>query len=178
MTHAAIMVMGKHKGFTIIELMVIIVVVSILVRVVFGAFNNVQSRARDTIRKNDIASLAKQVQIYAQQRQSWTATCGDATNTLSGYTNVTYTANPTITACLKTFDDTNKQLNDPSGCMSMAADFAVDQSPTCRSNIRSAYKAYSTGAHYFLVTKLETETGQLAAYADADLTAANLKPGM
>ena len=164
--------MGKHKGFTIVELMVVIVVIAILARVVFVAFNNVQARSRDTIRKNDVSSLAKQIQIYAQQRQSWSGiACGDTTNTMSGYTNVTYAPNSTITDCLKTFYDTNKQLNDPSGCVSM-----TDTAAACKQNIRSAYKAVSTGAHYFIVTKLETETGQLSGYTDAD--ASGIKAGL
>lgn len=180
--HATIMVMVKRRGFTIVELMVVILAIAILARIVFVGYNGVQARSRDTIRKNDIVSLSKQMQIYAIQKKTWNGMCGDATSTMSGYTNVDYdgagVGNDTITGCLKTFDETNKQLNDPSGCMSMAAEFAVDQSPKCKTNIRSAYKAYNTGSHYFLVTKLETETGQLAAYTDADLTAAGIKPAM
>lgn len=171
MWRATIMVMVKHRGFTIVELMVVIVIVAILMSIVTVAYNGVQARSRDAIRKNDIASLAKQIQIYALQKGTWSAACGDTTNTMSGYTNVTYGANPTITSCLKTFDDTNKQLNDPSKCVSMAADFATDQSASCITNIRSAYKAYNTGLHYYLATKLESQTTQLTNYTDPDIGA-------
>lgn len=164
--------MVKRRGFTIVELMIVIVIIAILARIVFVAYNNVQARSRDTIRKNDIASLAKQIQIYALQNRTWTGNCGDSADTLNGYTNYDYSVagNSTITACLKTFDDTNKQLNDPSGCVSM-----TDAGAACNTSIRSAYKAYNTIAingHYYLLTKLETVTGQTALTGNAELTAA------
>lgn len=154
------MVMVTRRGFTIIELMVVIVVVAVLARIVFVAYNGTQARTRDAIRKNDLSSLAKQIQIYAVQNKTWTPACGDTASPLGGYTNVTYGANPTISACLKSFDTTNKQLNDPSGCMAMAGDIANDPAGSaCNTDTRSAYKAYnlvaSTG-RYYLFTRLET----------------------
>ncbi len=158
--------MIKRRGFTIVELMVVIVVIAILTSLVVVAYNNVQARTRDTIRKNDINSLAKQIQIYALQKQSWTgAGCGNGG--MDGYTNLAYGANPTITSCLKVFDDTNKQLNDPSGCVSL-----TDSGAGCKQSIRGAYAAYNTIAgngHYFLVAKLETVTDQLAITNNTDL---------
>lgn len=165
--------MVTRRGFTIIELMVVIVVISILARVVFVAFNNVQARTRDGIRKNDIAALAKQIQIYAVQNKTWTPTCGDTTNTMSGYTNVTYGTNPTITSCLKTFDNTNKQLNDPSNCVSMALDqTTIPGGASCQAAIRGAYMAYNTftaNGHYYLVARMETIGANQSAIDDSDM---------
>lgn len=151
--------MANRRGFTIVELIVVITIIALLAAVAVVSYNSAQSRARDSVRKNDIASLAKQIQIYGLQKQTFTGNCGDSTDTLNGYTNYDYavSGNVTITECLKAFDPTNKQLNDPSGCLTL-----TDATATCKTSIRSAYAAYNTIAtngHFYLVTKLETEVG-------------------
>lgn len=161
------MVMVKRRGFTLIELILVILIIGILASIMIVAYNGVQARARDAIRKNDIASLAKQIEIYATQNQTWNAACGDTTNTMSGYTNVTYGSNPTITSCLKSFDSSNKQLNDPSGCVSL-----TDTASTCNQSIRGAYAAYNTiatNSHYYLVAKLETLGSDQSMITNSDM---------
>ena len=49
----------KQSGFTIVELLIVIVVIGILAAITIVAYNSVQTRARDNIRKSDIAQLAK-----------------------------------------------------------------------------------------------------------------------
>lgn len=171
--HATIMVMVKRRGFTIVELIVVVMIIALLASIAIVSFSAVQARARDSIRKNDVASLAKQIEIYALQNRAWinNGNCGDASDSLNGYVNYDYgvVGNTTIAACLKAYDNTNKQLNDPSGCVTL-----TDGAATCKQGIRGAYAAYNTTAinsHYFLVAKLETVTDQSAITNNADLDA-------
>ena len=47
----------RQRGFTIVELLIVIVVIGILAAITVVAFNGVQRKARDTDRKSDVASL-------------------------------------------------------------------------------------------------------------------------
>ena len=55
-----------NKGFTIVELLIVIVVIGILAALVIIQFTNIQARARDTERKSDIRSIvSKLAEFYA-----------------------------------------------------------------------------------------------------------------
>lgn len=54
----------KNRGFTIVELLIVIVVIGILAAITIVAFNGIQQRAKDTGRKSDVSSLAKALSMY------------------------------------------------------------------------------------------------------------------
>lgn len=54
----------KQKGFTIVELLIVIVVIGILAAITIVAFNGVQNRANDTAIQNDIKGLAKTIRAH------------------------------------------------------------------------------------------------------------------
>lgn len=59
--------MLKHKkqpGFTIVELLIVIVVIAILAAVTIVAFNGLQQRSRDSRRASDIAAITKALELY------------------------------------------------------------------------------------------------------------------
>lgn len=56
--------MKKQTGFTIVELLIVIVVIGILAAITIVAYNGIQSRARDTQRISDLKSIAKAVEAY------------------------------------------------------------------------------------------------------------------
>ncbi len=59
--------MGMRKsrsGFTIVELLIVIVVIGILAAITIVAYNGVQGRAYDTTVQNDLANVAKKIQLY------------------------------------------------------------------------------------------------------------------
>lgn len=58
----------SRSGFTIVELLIVIVVIGILAGLVFVQFNNVQGRARDSERKADIRLIeSKLAEYYADE---------------------------------------------------------------------------------------------------------------
>lgn len=57
----------KQQGFTIVELLIVIVVIGILAALVINTFNGIQQKARDTERQTDIKALYGQVEAYYVQ---------------------------------------------------------------------------------------------------------------
>lgn len=54
----------RTKGFTIVELLIVIVVIGILAAIVIVAYNGVQQRSRDSRRQNDIQSITQALELY------------------------------------------------------------------------------------------------------------------
>jgi len=52
------------SGFTIVELLIVIVVIAILAAISIVAYNGIQARARDTTRVSDARSITKALQAY------------------------------------------------------------------------------------------------------------------
>lgn len=58
------MLRNKNKGFTIVELLIVIVVIGILAAIVVVAYRGIQDRAYDTSVQNDLANIAKKIKMY------------------------------------------------------------------------------------------------------------------
>lgn len=54
--------MKNNRGFTIVELLIVIVVIGILAAIVIVAYNGIQNKAYDTTAKNDLAVFKKKVE--------------------------------------------------------------------------------------------------------------------
>ena len=58
---------NKQKGFTIVELLIVIVVIGILAALVITTFSGIQKKARDTDRQTDVKGVHGQVEAYFAQ---------------------------------------------------------------------------------------------------------------
>jgi len=54
----------KRRGFTIVELLIVIVVIGILAAITIVAYSGIQQKARDSQRQNDISELTKVLELY------------------------------------------------------------------------------------------------------------------
>jgi prepilin-type N-terminal cleavage/methylation domain-containing protein len=57
-----------QRGFTIVELLIVIVVIAILAALVLNTFAGVQQRARDTQRQTDIRTISSQLEVFYADR--------------------------------------------------------------------------------------------------------------
>ena len=55
---------AKQTGFTIVELLIVIVVIAILAAITIVAYNGIQARARDNIRYQDVKLILKALELY------------------------------------------------------------------------------------------------------------------
>ncbi len=56
---------GKQEsGFTIVELLIVVVVIAILAAITIVSYNGIQNRANDTAIRSDLANAAKKVEAY------------------------------------------------------------------------------------------------------------------
>lgn len=61
----------QSKGFTIVELLIVIVVIAILATLVIVTFTGIQQKARDSQRQTDINALDSHLEAYYAQNGSY-----------------------------------------------------------------------------------------------------------
>ena len=73
------------KGFTLVELMIVITIIAILATIAVVSFTRVQKQARDTKRKEDMRSIITALQAYYTEKTTYpvSVTPGAATTALA-----------------------------------------------------------------------------------------------
>lgn len=121
----------RQLGFTIVEILVVIVVISILVAIAMVSYGDYQEKARDAERRSDLQQAAAAIKSYANWKNTHIeqgSGCGGSGATGgngSGWFNVssadssTYATN-SIADCLASagFLKSAKDVIDPTGCKS------------------------------------------------------------
>ncbi|MDB5168640.1 MAG: Type secretion system protein [Candidatus Saccharibacteria bacterium] len=70
---------NNRRGFTIVELLIVIVVIGILAAITIVAYNGVQQRARDSKRTQDIAVIVKSLELYYIDNGKYPTSSGSTT---------------------------------------------------------------------------------------------------
>lgn len=68
-----------QKGFTIVELLIVIVVIGILAALVITTYNGIQQKGRNTERETDLKALQGQLEAYYALKGSYPAIATDGT---------------------------------------------------------------------------------------------------
>ena len=71
----------KNRGFTIVELLIVIVIIAILAAITIVAYNGIQVRARDTIRTSDSTSIRKALELYKTDKGNYPISGGYSIST-------------------------------------------------------------------------------------------------
>lgn len=89
------------RGFTIVELLIVIVIIAVLAAIVIVAYNSIQQRANDTAVKNDLANFNKKIELFRVEKSTYPTSTVDLNSlefkaskasyaTPTGTTNLTY----------------------------------------------------------------------------------------
>jgi len=68
--------MDMKKGFTLIEIMVVITILGVLIAMVSGSFMASQKKSRDLRRKSDLAQISKALEFYSNDNGRYPAASG------------------------------------------------------------------------------------------------------
>ncbi|MDB5187116.1 MAG: hypothetical protein JWM07_588 [Candidatus Saccharibacteria bacterium] len=147
----------QQTGFTIVELLIVIVVIGILAAITIVAFNGVQQRARDTQRKSDLTQIAKSLHLYNADNGTFAGSgsgCGSGGNGSGWYHSDYDGAGPYVSTsqCLVTGKQISAHLTDPQwsqGCI------AVPDTTPVQSDC-SYYMKYECGSGTYLYANLES----------------------
>ena len=115
----------QQRGFTIVELLIVIVVIAILAAITIVAYNGIQSRAKDSRIQSDIQSVAKKIELYAVDNGSYPSTGGLTTvysddNCPGGTSQADWV--PGITSTLPQSQQPAKGVGGGNGCYLYASD--------------------------------------------------------
>lgn len=56
--------MGRKNGFTIVELLIVVVVIAILAAITIVSYTGIQSKANDSAVQTDFSAIAKKLELY------------------------------------------------------------------------------------------------------------------
>lgn len=90
---------AKTRGFTIVELLIVIVVIAILAAITIVAYNGMQQRARDGDRQSGVATIQKALEMYRLDNGGY-PTCDGATYIAGGVRGSCNTTDPDVVAAL------------------------------------------------------------------------------
>lgn len=154
---------NKHNnGFTIVELLIVIVVIAILAAITIVAFNGVQQRSRDSQRAQDIAAIKKALLMYQTDNGGVRTTSSYGGNGPGGW-NLSSSTN-WLTFLGSTYgkipvDPTNTGTTDPLGAGGLAYFYycyGAGSGPLpATANVRLGYRSETTNQNVYTDISVE-----------------------
>lgn len=92
----------KDRGFTIVELLIVVVVIGILAAITIVAYNGISNRAKTTKAQATASSIAKKMEAYNAEIGSYPANYGQLTGAASTTTYNVSTSDATYTTAAAT----------------------------------------------------------------------------
>ncbi len=129
---------NKQSGFTLLELLIVIVIIGILALLIIPNITSAPKKARDTQRKTDLRATQKALEEYYISNQAYpvSATATDITTSLASLSTGTAPALKTIPTDPKNsspyqylYASTDGQNYILTGCLENGADFGTSTSP-------------------------------------------------
>ncbi len=140
----------RERGFTIVELLIVIVVIAILAAITIVSYNGISTRARYSVMQQDIEAMNKAVLLYYADNGKYPSTGTTAGNAIG--------ANPAIPGITPTY---------------------MSQIPTIPDDGKGGYYAYlwsANGADYKIV-RLSTSTANLPSIEATNPNPDTARPG-
>jgi prepilin-type N-terminal cleavage/methylation domain-containing protein len=94
---------NKHTGFTIVELLIVVVVIAILAAITIVAYSGIQQQARDSVRKSDAAAIAKTLKLwsYNTSKSFSEMNYGNGGLSANGWFDGEYSGTPSVRSVLR-----------------------------------------------------------------------------
>ncbi len=151
------LVTRDRRGFSLVELMVTITIISILSAIGYVSYSSAQVNARDSRRKQDLRSLQVAVELFNQTNKRFP--CSGASWEVSG-TTPPWISDVATTACLGTTTTSlspnyiNPIPTDPKS-NSTSAPLATGTYGYGYYSVNAAFGSCAMGTYYIFVTQLE-----------------------
>jgi prepilin-type N-terminal cleavage/methylation domain-containing protein len=155
----------RNQGFTIVELLIVIVVIGILALLVITTYSGIQAKARNSKRQTDIQSLQTQLEAFFSQN-GYYPSLGDMNNSTWLGTNMksldqnalTDPSNPTNSKTLvasPTAKSYSYQVGDGTGSSGVGASCESDDTTCAKYTLTAKYEGTVNGADTYSKSNLD-----------------------
>lgn len=110
-----------NKGFTIVELLIVVVVIAILATITIVGFNGIQNRTQNTKTESTVAQYRKMLIAYASEKRSYPDESSACLGEMSDYPDGCFSGAPnaTFNTNLKSWLNTSTHPAPNTECLSM-----------------------------------------------------------
>ncbi len=77
-------ILNKEKGFTLVEIMVVVAIIGMLSAVVYASFDDARAQSRDKIRMTSLKEAQLAIELYKAQNSKYPDACAGAGTTKFG----------------------------------------------------------------------------------------------